>query len=315
MIGAACVGLVLALAPASGAHAAPGDIEKQIDDAWSKLEPILEQHNGVKAQLADNQAKAAKLAEDIRPLQLQVDLAMGRVSSISAQAYKQGQGSALNALLTSSSPNTLAEQLSILDAMAKSEQTQIAGVAKVKAQFDEQKKPLDDLVRKLAAEEARLAAEEKKLNEQIAQFNKMRQDAYGSGAQGNLRPAPCPAVYDGSVGAKAAQIACSKIGTAYIFGAEGPSNFDCSGLTKWAWAQATNGRVSLYHYTVTQFNQTKRVSRDQLRPGDLIFYRSDMSHMSMYIGGGFMVHAPQSGDVVKIAKMDILSIAGYGRPG
>jgi peptidoglycan DL-endopeptidase CwlO len=317
-VGAVCTGLVIALALSSSAHAAPAspsDIEAQIDAAWNKLEPVLEQHNGVKSQLVANQAKAAQLAEQIRPLQLQVDLTMGRVSSISTQAYKSGQASTLNALLTSSSPNTLAEQLSMLDAMAKNEQAQIADVAKAKAQYDAQKKPLDALVKQLSAQEAQLAAEEKKLNDQIKQFNDMRRAAYGNGGQGSLRLGPCPASYDGNIGSKVAQIACGKIGSPYIFGAEGPNNFDCSGITKWAWAQATGGRVNLYHYTVTQFNTTQRVSRANLRPGDLIFWFSDMHHMGMYVGGGFAVHAPQPGESLKMAPMDQMPISGFGRPG
>jgi cell wall-associated NlpC family hydrolase len=311
--------LVIALGLSTSAHAAPADpatLEAQIDAAWNKLEPVLEQHNGVKVQLADNQDKAAKLAEQIRPLQLQVDIAMGRVSAISAHAYKNGQASTLNALLTSSKPTTLADQLALLDAMAKSEQARIADVAKAKAEYDVQKKPFDELVRKLAVQEAKLADEEKRLNDQIEQFNKMRQDAYGTTAPlGNTRPAPCPATYDGSIGSKAAQIACGKIGRPYVFGAEGPSVFDCSGLTKWAWAQATGGKVDLYHYTVTQFQSSKRVTRDQLRPGDLIFFFSDKHHMGMYVGDGWALHAPQSGDVVRMVRMDVMPVSGLGRPG
>jgi cell wall-associated NlpC family hydrolase len=317
-VGAVCTGLVIALTLSTSAHAAPdspGDIEARIDDAWNKLEPLIEQHNNIKAQLADNQAKAARLAEQIRPLQLQVDLAMGRVSSYSAQAYKNGQGSALNALLTTGTASTLADQLSMLDAMAKNEQQQIAGVAKVKADYDAQKKPLDELVKQLSSQEAQLAGQEKTINDQISQYNQMRLTAYGSNAgTGNLRPAACPASYDGSTGSKAAQLACGKIGSPYVFGAEGSRNFDCSGITKWAWAQATGGRVSLYHYTVAQFNSTKRVTRDQLRPGDLIFYYSDMHHMGMYVGGNWVLHAPHTGDVVRMAPMDQMPIAGYGRP-
>jgi cell wall-associated NlpC family hydrolase len=318
VVGSVCAGMVVALALSTSAHAAPaspGDIEAQIDATWNKLEPLLEQHNNVKAQLADNQAKASKLAEQIRPLQLQVDLAMGRVSSISAQAYKNGQASTLNALLTSSNPTSLADRLSILDAMAKSEHAQIAGVAKVKAEYDVQKKPLDELVKKLSDQEADLSAQERSLNDQIAQYNKMRLDAYGTtGGTGNLRPAACPAAYDGSIGAKAAQLACGKIGKSYVFGAEGPNTFDCSGLTKWAWAQASNGKVDLYHYTGTQYSETQRVTRANLRPGDLIFYYSDMHHMGMFVGGNWVLHAPHSGDVVRMAPMDQMPISGYGHP-
>jgi peptidoglycan DL-endopeptidase CwlO len=318
-VGAVCTGLVIALTLSTSAHAAPqspADIEAEIDTAWNKLEPLIEQHNNIKGQLADNQAKASKLAEQIRPLQLQVDLAMGRVSTYSAQAYKNGQASALNALLTSSNPTMLADQLSMLDAMAKNEQDQIAGVAKVKADYDKQKKPLDDLVKQLSSQEAQLAAQEKTINDQIAQFNQLRLTAYGTtGATGNLRPAACPAAYDGSIGSKAAQIACQKIGSPYVFGTAGPKTFDCSGLTEWAWAQATGGKVSLYHYTVTQFNTTQRVSEANLRPGDLVFYYPDIHHVAMYVGAGWIVQAPNSGDVVRMTPLHKMPVSGYGRPG
>jgi cell wall-associated NlpC family hydrolase len=318
--GVICAGLVMALAVASSAHAAPlqspADIEAQIDAKWNELEPLIEKHNGVKVDLADKKAKADKLAEQIEPLQLKVDLAMGRVSSISVQAYKNGSASTFNALLTSSSPNTLADQLSMLDAMAKNEQLQIADVARMKSDFDRQKKPLDDLVKQLSTIEAQLAQQEKTINEQIQQYNKMRLDAYGTtGGTGVLRPAPCPASYDGGLGSKAAQIACAQIGKPYVFGAEGAASFDCSGLMKFAWSKATNGRISLYHYTNTQYSSTKRVSRAELRAGDLVFYFSDLHHVGMYVGGGYMVNAPHSNDVVRMAPVDQMPVAGYGRPG
>jgi cell wall-associated NlpC family hydrolase len=318
--GVVCAGLVAVLAVTSSAHAAPlqspADIEAQIDAKWNELEPLIEKHNGVKVELADKKAKVDKLAEQIQPLQLRVDMAMGRVSSISVQAYKNGSASTFNALLTSGSPNTLAAQLSMLDAMAKNEQLQIADVARIKADFDKQKKPLDDLVKQLTTTEAQLAKQEKTISDQIEQYNKMRLAAYGStGGTGSLKPAPCPAAYDGAIGSKAAQVACSQIGKPYVFGAEGANSFDCSGLMKFAWARATGGRVNLYHYTNAQYNSTKRISRAELRAGDLVFYFGDLHHMAMYVGGGWMVHAPHSGDVVRMAKVDQMPIQGYGRPG
>ena len=77
--------------------------------------------------------------------------------------------------------------------------------------------------------------------------------------------------------------------------------FDCSGLTLYAWAQAG---VLLPHYTGSQFNVGKRVTRaEDLRPGDLLFFHDDLGHMGMYIGNGQMIHAPQTGDVVRIVKL------------
>ena len=77
--------------------------------------------------------------------------------------------------------------------------------------------------------------------------------------------------------------------------------FDCSGLTLYAWAQAG---VLLPHYTGSQFKVGKRITKaEDLRPGDLLFFHDDLGHMGMYIGNGLMIHAPQTGDVVRIVKL------------
>jgi cell wall-associated NlpC family hydrolase len=80
-----------------------------------------------------------------------------------------------------------------------------------------------------------------------------------------------------------------------------------------AWAAAG---VSLAHYTVTQHSQTRRISASELQPGDLVFYGSDLHHVALYVGGGWVVHAPKPGDKVRMAQMgQIGSINSYGRPG
>ena len=77
--------------------------------------------------------------------------------------------------------------------------------------------------------------------------------------------------------------------------------FDCSGLTLHAWAQAG---VLLPHYTGSQFKRGKRITRvEDLLPGDLLFFHDDLGHVGMYVGNGQMIHAPQTGDVVRIANL------------
>jgi peptidoglycan DL-endopeptidase CwlO len=106
--------------------------------------------------------------------------------------------------------------------------------------------------------------------------------------------------------------ALRQLGKRYVFGAAGPDVFDCSGLTQWAWAKAG---VSMDHYTGSQFNSFPHVPLDALQPGDLVFLRVDLGHMGMYIGGGQFIHAPRTGDVVRIAAMSSAHIVGAVRPG
>jgi cell wall-associated NlpC family hydrolase len=315
VLAAAVLGSVLALTMAAHAHAepTPGDLEKQIDAVWNTLEPVIEEHNKVQADLAANKAKVAALTEQIRPLQEQIDTARSKVAALTVHEYKSGRTSTLNVLLRSGSSDGFSDRLVRLEALARKQEAALAEVLALKKQHDEVKLPLDQLVAKLTAQEADLAKRKAQIDTDIKKLNEMRLAAYGStGGLGGLRPAPCPASYPGGAAAIAARTACAQIGKPYVFGSSGPNSFDCSGLTGYAWKAAG---VSLRHYTQWQWSDTKPVSRADLRPGDLVFYYSDLHHVGMYVGNNWIVHAPTSGDVVRMKRVDDGPIAGYRRPG
>lgn len=112
--------------------------------------------------------------------------------------------------------------------------------------------------------------------------------------------------------------ALSKLGSPYVWGAEGPSTFDCSGLMQWSYLQA--GLV-LPRVSSDQYFASTPVPTDQMQPGDLLVYAYDTSdpttihHITMYIGNGQMVHAPHTGDVVRIAPVYYDGLYGVARPG
>jgi hypothetical protein len=111
----------------------------------------------------------------------------------------------------------------------------------------------------------------------------------------------------------AVQAALAQIGTPYQFARSTPGvAFDCSGLTLYAWGQAG---VSLPHYSRAQFQMGPKIPISAAQPGDLIFSRTPIGHVGLYIGGGRMVHAPRRGDVVRIAPVDWGRIVGVTRPG
>ena len=107
-------------------------------------------------------------------------------------------------------------------------------------------------------------------------------------------PAPPPSQYGGVVG-----IALQYLGTPYVWGASGPGAFDCSGFTSYVFAQVG---VSLPHNAAAQYGYGTPVGRDQLEPGDLVFF-DGLGHVGIYIGGGQFVHAPHTGEVVKISSL------------
>lgn len=101
--------------------------------------------------------------------------------------------------------------------------------------------------------------------------------------------------------ARAAQIAMTQLGVPYVWGGASPSvGFDCSGLASWAYAQIGK---SVPHFTGAIWNAFPHVPSDQLEPGDMVFFRPDLGHMGIYIGGGQYVNAPQTGDVVKVSSL------------
>ncbi|WP_406039328.1 NlpC/P60 family protein [Micromonospora sp. NBC_00898] len=299
---------------ATAAHADPSvaEIERQIDQDWNKLEPIIEQHNATRQDLAVKRKQADALAKQIAPLQLQVDLAMGQVSGLAADAYKGEQLSTVNALLGSRSPADVVNNLELLDRFAHRQQQQVSSVVELRDQLAAKKKPLDEMVAQLARTEAQLAAKKKLINAEIAKLDKLRLKVYGNGGGGPLRPAPCPSGYPGGPAGIAVKFACAQIGKIYVWGAAGPDHYDCSGLTMAAWAKAG---VSLPHNARQQHDVTRRVSRSELRPGDLVFYYSDLHHVAMYVGGGWVVHASQSGKPITMKRVDDGQINSYGRPG
>ena len=129
-----------------------------------------------------------------------------------------------------------------------------------------------------------------------------------------VSPPPTGTVGGDSGGGAAAATAVSwarqELGKPYQWAAAGPGTFDCSGLTLYIYAKAG---IYLPHYSGAQFNVGRHVSRGELLPGDLVFFGSPIHHMGIYVGGGQMIHAPQTGDVVRFASVDSSDYAGAVR--
>lgn len=314
---AVTAGVVLALTQAGTGHAepSPAEIESQIESKWSSIEPVIEQHNKLRLELDATKAKVQQLTEQLRPLQLQVKLSQDKIGKLSANRFKGGNVSTFNAVLTTGSPTSLADQLTTFNWIARGEMLSIKDVVQVKKQYEAEKKPLDALLEQQSRQEASFLSQEKTINAEISDLNALRTKVYPtSGRLTGTRLAKCPVdLIPSDPGSRAAKVACDQIDRPYVWAAEGPSTFDCSGLTKYAWEHADAG-VKLRHYTNWQLEDTNRVTKDHIKQGDLLFYWSDVHHVGIYVGDGWMVHAPNSGDVVRMEKFDKFPIAGIGRP-
>jgi cell wall-associated NlpC family hydrolase len=154
---------------------------------------------------------------------------------------------------------------------------------------------IKDQIAKIKAEEAE---RQRRLQEQAQQVVDQQQSSgstistpVADGASGSSPP---PATHGGVVG-----IAMSYLGVPYVWGGASPSGFDCSGFIMYVYAQVG---ISLPHNAAMQYGYGSPVSRDQLQAGDLVFF-DGLGHAGIYIGGGNFIHAPHTGDVVKISSL------------
>lgn len=319
VLAASAIVVAAILVPASAAQAAPSaaEIKKEIAQLNNQIEIIVEQYNGVHAKLADDKAKSAALQLQLGPAQLQAAIAQARLGSIANDIYMTGPATTLEALLSTSSTNNLVDEMGALDEIARQQRASITSAAELVNRYQTQKSALDALIAKEKVQDAQLAAKKKQILAQLAKLTKLQQAAGGSSGSTSkftkayVMPVACPFTSSTGAGHTAAVKACSLLWPIHMYGwAEaGPSRYDCSGLTMTAWAAAG---VTLTHHAATQWTETTRVSKSNLRPGDLVFYYKDHHHVAIYIGGGWIVQASETGQPVKESKMG--SPSGYGRP-
>lgn len=132
-----------------------------------------------------------------------------------------------------------------------------------------------------------------------------------SGGVATVGAAPAQAALSAATANNALSYARSKSGAPYQYGAAGPSRFDCSGLTKWAYARA---RKTIPRTTTLQYRATARVAKADRRPGDLVFFSSragGIYHVGIYAGANRIWHSPRTGDHVRLAT--IWTTVSYGR--
>jgi cell wall-associated NlpC family hydrolase len=208
-------------------------------------------------------------------------------------------------------------------AALKAQDKQLAGLRVASAAKITQSKALlarltEEERQRIAAEEAAAQAAAQKVADEAAAAEEARAaEADSSGGSdddsGSATSSDVGNVSSSGKGAVAVAFAKSQIGKPYVFGATGPGSYDCSGLTSAAWREAG---VSIPRNSRAQSTGAGRaVSRSELKPGDLIFFYSPVSHVGIYVGNGIMVHAPRPGKSVSYSKISTMPYVGARRPG
>jgi peptidoglycan DL-endopeptidase CwlO len=168
----------------------------------------------------------------------------------------------------------------------------------IEGQLAERQRLLASIKDQIAKIKAQEAERQRRLQEQAQQVVDQQQSLGSTSstpvADGATGSSPPPATHGGVVG-----IAMSFLGVPYVWGGASPSGFDCSGFIMYVYAQVG---ISLPHNAAMQYGYGSPVSRDQLAAGDLVFF-DGLGHAGIYIGGGSFIHAPHTGDVVKISSL------------
>lgn len=304
--------LLLTAAPAS-AQDTLEEVDAEIDARFRELEPVIEDYNAARIELKAKQKEADELSETLKPLEEEVEAAQAEVTDIAVYTYKGGNLSAVNALLTTGSPLSIADGLAVLDQFAKSQQEAIDSAVAAKAKFEAEQAGLDAKIDELKKLEEKLAEQADGIEAEIDELKDLREELLGDQtapvSTGNA--GACPSYDPGGAAGTVIRFACAQIGKSYLYGAAGPDSYDCSGLTSAAWEQAG---VSLPHNAAAQRDSVAYVERSDLRPGDLVFYYSDLSHVGLYAGDGWIVHASNPSQPIGMAPIDQSPIHSYGRP-
>jgi cell wall-associated NlpC family hydrolase len=292
----------------TAAHAAPStsDLTKKIEKASDDLEDVVESYNEMRLNLAKTKAAEKDLAASLGPAKEALKVAEAQVGTMAASAYKTGKVGTMNVIVEG--PGSLLDRMSVLEQMSRSRQREIDTYTATTKNYNDRQAALKVTQDKQSAEMKELTARKKKIEGDLKKLYAMRTAAYGS-------PTEKPSRYTGSIpsipgsAGKAVSFAYNALGVMYSYGADGPNGYDCSGLTSAAWRAAGK---SLPHNAAAQYSATSRISRSQLQPGDLVFYRS-LGHVGLYVGGGMIIDASRAGQPVKKRDMDVMPPYGYGR--
>lgn len=314
-VGVALISLTVGT-PALSATADPepslNQLKKQVESLYNEIETLSEEYNGQRVRL-DQAKRSAKIAKKTLA-KSQADLRDRRdvAGLLASNDYMMGGPSSAFALMGSGDPEGYldraatsyalqlekSEEVAQVDAAIKNAKRAEAGARAREAEVKKLVKGLEerrDKIRKLVTRtESNL-------------YRKATNEVNNMGGR-RVRLA-IPIIGDGKA-AQAARWAMQQQMKPYVWGAAGPSAFDCSGLVMRAYQQVG---ISLPHYTGDQWTSGTHVSKADMRPGDLVFFYSDLHHVGIYIGGGMMVHAPHTGDVVHVSKIAGRPFAGAVR--
>jgi len=321
----------------SSKEAQARDVLAQIQGLDANMERAVDSYNLANEKLAGIESDLRQNKQELKLAKSNLRHAQTMLNARLVELYTSGGGqdNGLEVLLGATSMDDLIARIDTMDRVSDQSTDVLRQVktfrAKVKAQrarlktahvqqaklvaqrsaekasIEGQLASRQQLLSSIKSEIAQMQAAEKQRQAELAAQARARlasngvtvlNASAGAVSQPVTQPAPVytppPAKYGGVVG-----VAMQYLGVPYVYGGASPSGFDCSGLVMYAFAQIG---ISLPHNAAAQYGAGMPVSRDQLQAGDLVFFNG-LGHVGIYIGGGQFIHAPHTGDVVKISSL------------
>ena len=301
---------------------APAQAQPDIDDVRSRVDHLFEEAEQAQERYNDAKLELDELNDELDSLESdevrQGDEVARVRSDVRDSVIRQLQGQTLGpaADLLNADEDAFLGELStfstvsdLQDSLLSDYNDELKAYAIRRKETAERRDSVSDIEAELKDEKETVDAKLAEAKDLLDELEAKEREAILSRG-GDLRvPTSVPAQ---GRAAAAVQYALAQVGDAYVYGAAGPSAFDCSGLTMMAWAQAG---VSLPHSSSAQYGSGTHISESQLQPGDLVFYYSPISHVAMYIGNGMIVHAANPGAGVLVSPLHYMPYAGAVRPG
>ncbi|MFE3636929.1 NlpC/P60 family protein [Streptomyces sp. NPDC059168] len=300
------------------ADAAPHrDTRAEVDRLYEEAERATqaydkadERADALRRQVRDAQEHIARRAQRVNTMR-------ERLGSLAGAQYRSGGLDPAVALLLSDDPGDYLAKAATLDRIGVQQEGRLRELRGELRQLAQERSraagKLAELERSRKAVDTHKRIVQRKLARARHLLNSLPADeraAYDRASRAGL-PGPAGDVAPGARAAAAVAAARSALGRPYVWGASGPSGFDCSGLMQWSYAQAG---VHLPRTSQDQRHAGRQVPLSQARPGDLVVYRADASHVGMYVGAGRVIHAPHPGAPVRYDPVGMMPISSVTRP-
>ncbi|MDV7222652.1 C40 family peptidase [Streptomyces prunicolor] len=310
----------------------PTQVKAKVDKLYQEAEVATEKYDGAKEKADAAEKQLNTLRDEAARKTEKLNSARDSLGYVAAAQYRSGGMDPAVQLMLSSNPERYLDGAEFADRVGHRQTAAVALVRQQLREIEQLRGAAHIELTSLKSRQAELGRQKKTINGKLDQARRLLSgltpqervqvgEAGGAGrasrsataARGALAaPGSSAAASDApnSRAAAAVSYAYQKLGSPYVWGATGPNAFDCSGLIQAAYSSAG---VSLPRTTYAQINAGQRVSRSELRPGDLVFFYSGISHVGIYVGDGQMIHAPNPTAPVRLAPIDQMPFAGATR--